>query len=210
MKSIVRILILAGSLLPGALWTGERHSGIDPDGFDPSVRPQDDLFMHVNGRWLLSTEIPADKSNYGSFTALDDTARENIRTIIEESARNPGDAFGKKVGDFYRSYTNEELIEQKDNVEGHPAFGHLCETAQVTKQDRHILFHSPQILVRQSALHCINIGRQQHGDGNIRRRTQLACKSHIGGRPDPFQHLQFSFGRVRLLFETLNNPHTAG
>jgi len=90
-----------------------QHSGLDPDGFDKSVRPQDDLFQHVNGRWLLSTEIPADKSNYGSFTALDDAARENIRAIIEDAVSNPNDAIAKKVGDFYKSYMNEDLIAQK-------------------------------------------------------------------------------------------------
>lgn len=87
-------------------------SGIDPDGFDKTVRPQDDLYRHVNGRWLLSTQIPADKSNYGSFTALDDAARENIRQIIEEAAENPADENGRKVGDFYRSFMNEDLIEE--------------------------------------------------------------------------------------------------
>jgi predicted metalloendopeptidase len=96
-----------------AVYAADRHSGIDPDGFDTTVRPQDDLFLHVNGRWLLSTEIPPDKSNYGSFTALDDAARENIRAIIEEAAKNPADDIAKKVGDFYRSYLNEELIEKK-------------------------------------------------------------------------------------------------
>ncbi len=88
-------------------------SGIDPDGFDTSVRPQDDLFLHVNGRWLLKTEIPPDKSNYGSFTALDDSARENIRTIIEESVKKPTDANSKKVGDFYRSFMDETKIAEK-------------------------------------------------------------------------------------------------
>ncbi len=88
-------------------------SGIDPDGFDLTVRPQDDLFLHVNGRWLLNTEIPSDKSNYGSFTALDDAARENIREIIEASVKNPNDANSHKVGDFYRSFMNEELIAEK-------------------------------------------------------------------------------------------------
>ncbi len=90
-----------------------QHAGLDPDGFDKSVRPQDDLFQHMNGRWLLATEIPADKSNYGSFTALDDAARENIRAIIEEAVSNPNDAIAKKVGDFYKSYMNEDLIAQK-------------------------------------------------------------------------------------------------
>lgn len=87
-------------------------SGIDPDGFDHTVRPQDDLYQHVNGRWLLSTQIPSDKSNYGSFTALDDAARENVRDIIEDAAREPQDANGRKVGDFYQSFMNVELVDK--------------------------------------------------------------------------------------------------
>ena len=113
MKCFLRTVLLTIMIVPVPVLAQDRHSGIDPDGFDTSVRPQDDLFMHVNGRWLLSTEIPSDKSNYGSFTALDDAARENIRTIIEESAKTPADDNGRKVGSFYRSFMNEELIEKK-------------------------------------------------------------------------------------------------
>ena len=91
----------------------ELPAGIDFSGVDKGVRPQDDLFRHVNGRWLLTTEIPADKSNYGAFTALADTARENVRNIIEDAARNPSDDIARKIGDFYQSYLNEELINQK-------------------------------------------------------------------------------------------------
>ena len=89
-----------------------RHSGIDPDGFDKEVRIQDDLFLHVNGRWLLRTEIPADKSNYGSFNKLIDEAQLNIREIIEEAAKSATDETGRKVGNFFNSYMNETLVEQ--------------------------------------------------------------------------------------------------
>jgi putative endopeptidase len=30
-------------------------SGIPIDELDPGIRPQDDLFRHVNGRWLART-----------------------------------------------------------------------------------------------------------------------------------------------------------
>jgi predicted metalloendopeptidase len=33
---------------------------IDFSAFDDAVRAQDDLFRHVNGRWLADTQIPAD------------------------------------------------------------------------------------------------------------------------------------------------------
>ncbi|MEZ6060779.1 MAG: M13-type metalloendopeptidase [Planctomycetaceae bacterium] len=108
-------LLAAVSLCVAAMWVPvsaeDLFSGIDPDGFDRSVRPQDDLYLFVNGRWLLSTKIPSDKSNYGSFSALDDAAREHIREIIEEAARDPQDDNGRKVGQFFESFMNESLIE---------------------------------------------------------------------------------------------------
>lgn len=109
--------VLAFCLLVSASHTTgmaeEVYSGIDPDGIDASVRPQDDLYQHVNGRWMLRTEIPSDKSNYGSFTALADAAQENVRAIIETASQNPTDENSRKVGDFYRSFMNEQLIEQR-------------------------------------------------------------------------------------------------
>ena len=105
-------LIVTGLPDAGQVIAQDQYSGIDPDGFDHSVRPQDDLFLHVNGRWIQRTEIPADKSNYGSFNALIDAAQANIRTIIEDAARDPQDANGQKVGDFLNSYMDEARVEQ--------------------------------------------------------------------------------------------------
>ena len=50
--------------------TADLASGIIRDELDPSIRPQDDLYRHVNGRWVARTEIPADKARYGSFMVL--------------------------------------------------------------------------------------------------------------------------------------------
>ncbi|HEY3964501.1 MAG TPA: M13-type metalloendopeptidase [Planctomycetaceae bacterium] len=105
------LLVLASLTLTCA--GDDLHSGIDLGGLDRQVRPQDDLYRHVNGRWMLATEIPADKSNYGAFTALADAARDNVRILIEESARMPTDEIAHKIGDFYQSYMNEDLINKK-------------------------------------------------------------------------------------------------
>ena len=45
-------------------------SGIDVQYIDDGVRAQDDFYTHINGKWLASTDIPADKASYGSFTKL--------------------------------------------------------------------------------------------------------------------------------------------
>ena len=49
------------------------------EGMDPDIRPQDDLFGHVNGRWLDEAEIPADRSSWGPFVQLADAAEEQVR-----------------------------------------------------------------------------------------------------------------------------------
>lgn len=113
-SAVLMMLVIAGLWSAADVWAAdERYSGIDPDGFDRSVRPQDDLFLYVNGRWLMTTQIPSDKSNYGSFTALDDAARQHIREIVEAAADKPQDETGRKVGDFYRSYMDEALVTQR-------------------------------------------------------------------------------------------------
>ncbi len=89
-------------------------SGLFLQNFDRTVRPQDDLYRFVNGTWLKTTEIPADKSNYGSFTLLADEAEKNLRVIVEEAAAAkaaPGSA-QQLIGDFYSSYMDEAKAEQ--------------------------------------------------------------------------------------------------
>lgn len=90
-------------------------SGLDLAAFDKSVRPQDDLFHHVNGGWLATTEIPADKASYGAFDILFDKAQVDLRNIVEEAAkstsRTPGSE-AQKIGDFYESFMNESRIER--------------------------------------------------------------------------------------------------
>ena len=91
-------------------------SGIDVEYMDTSIKPGDDFFRYMNGKWLDETEIPADKSNYGGFIILADNAQEDVKNIIEESAT--GD-FAKgtdeqKVGDMYKSYMDVEARNAKD------------------------------------------------------------------------------------------------
>ena len=53
-----------------AMHVEPKSSGIELANFDKTARPQDDFYRYINGTWLDNTEIPADRSNYGSFTAL--------------------------------------------------------------------------------------------------------------------------------------------
>jgi putative endopeptidase len=89
-------------------------SGLDLAGFDRSVRPQDDLYRFAGGAWLANTEIPADRSNYGAFSVLDDQARAEVKALIVAASEQPNRVAGsdaQKVGDFYRSYMDSARIE---------------------------------------------------------------------------------------------------
>ncbi len=94
-------------LAPQERLAAELGSGLDTAGFDRSVRPQDDLFRFVNGKWLQTTEIPADRSNYGAFVALDDQAQADLHAIVAAAAQGPARVAGsdaQKIGDFYLSF----------------------------------------------------------------------------------------------------------
>ena len=86
-------------------------SGIDTDELDTSIRPQDDLFRHVNGKWIERTEIPSDKARYGSFYLLAEEAEKAVRDIIIESQSAEPGTEGRKVGDLYASFLDEARIQ---------------------------------------------------------------------------------------------------
>ncbi|WP_348789690.1 M13-type metalloendopeptidase [Leifsonia sp. NPDC080035] len=87
-------------------------SGIASDELDPTIRPQDDLFRHVNGKWLDRTEIPADKARWGSFMILAEEAEAAVREIIEAAQTAPEGTEERKFGDLFASFMDEDRVEQ--------------------------------------------------------------------------------------------------
>ncbi len=87
-------------------------SGIDVQYIDDGVRPQDDFYKHVNGKWLATTEIPADKATYGSFTQLRDDSEAHLRIIVEglQTSAAAKDADQQKIADLYASFMNETVL----------------------------------------------------------------------------------------------------
>ncbi|SDW50627.1 endothelin-converting enzyme Metallo peptidase. MEROPS family M13 [Arthrobacter sp. cf158] len=98
------------------------QSGITLSNIDHSVRPQDDLYQHVNGAWLNSTTIPDDRPLEGTFTALRDGAELAVKAIIEEAASKGESATGveQQVGGLYASFMDEATADAKglDPVRG--------------------------------------------------------------------------------------------
>jgi predicted metalloendopeptidase len=94
--------------------SGTLLSGIDQQYIDESVRPQDDFYLHVNGKWLASVEIPADKARYGSFDQLRDNALEQLRSVIEplQQSADPADPDQRKIADIYAGFMDEAALER--------------------------------------------------------------------------------------------------
>ncbi|MCX8564670.1 M13 family metallopeptidase [Mycolicibacterium mucogenicum] len=85
------------------------RSGIDLSYLDPDARPQDDLFGHVNGRWLTDYDIPADRATDGAFRLMADRAEEQVRDLIT-TASGPVGSDAQRIGDLYASFMDTERV----------------------------------------------------------------------------------------------------
>jgi len=102
------------------------HAGEKPSGngsavgdsqdalFDDAVRPQDDFYRYVNGRWLADTEIPADFSAYGAMHEVFERTEAQVRGIIEQAvaADAPQGSDAQKIGDLYAGYLDAATVER--------------------------------------------------------------------------------------------------
>ncbi|NMW66073.1 peptidase M13 [Mobiluncus mulieris] len=85
---------------------------LDPNEFDNNIRPQDDLYRFVNGKWIEACQIPADKSADGSFYVLTENSEKQVRAIIEDCVEGKiaGELAGK-VAALYGSFMDEAQVE---------------------------------------------------------------------------------------------------
>ncbi|HEX6832668.1 MAG TPA: M13-type metalloendopeptidase [Rudaea sp.] len=92
-------------------------SGIDLQYVDNGTRAQDDFFRHVNGKWLETTEIPADKTAYGTGAIVFDRIQDNLHGLVDDAAAGKTAAVSadtRKIGDFYASFMDENALEALD------------------------------------------------------------------------------------------------
>ena len=86
--------------------------GLDLTAGDASVQAGNDFFRYCNGRWLDTTEIPSDRTSWGTFAILDDKSERDQRVIIEETAMVGGvpGSLQQKIADTYNAYLNTDAI----------------------------------------------------------------------------------------------------
>ncbi|WP_036171608.1 M13 family metallopeptidase [Massilia sp. 9096] len=89
-------------------------SGIATEYIEPSVKPQNDFYRYLNGKWLKTVEIPADQSSWGAFEELYENSLADLRGLIEKTAAgNPAaGSDARRIGDYYASFMDEARLEQ--------------------------------------------------------------------------------------------------
>lgn len=103
-------VIAAAVLMASCAKKEELTSGINKKNMDTKVKPGDNFANYVNGTWLKTMKIPADKASYGAFDMLYDQSQKDVKAIIEEAAKsNAADGTDEqKIGDFYASFMDRK------------------------------------------------------------------------------------------------------
>src|SRR5260221_6183913 len=182
-------------------------SGIPIDELDPSIRPEDDLFRHVNGRWLTRTEIPADRARDGAFRILAEEAENAVREIVEGAASAPEGSEERKCGDLYASFMDADRAEQ---LGSRP----ISETLVAARAVSSV----PELLETLGRLERLGIGSLyrffvEPDPGNPQRyvvffeQAAISLPDESYYREDRFARVRDAFvGHVRRMFELAGLP----
>lgn len=105
---------LAGAIICGCANQNPKGVGVlKKEDMNLSVKPGDDFFEYANGTWMKNTPIPADRSRYGAFDILAESANEAVHNLLEEAAKTENAPEGsnlKKIQDFYATGMDVEKI----------------------------------------------------------------------------------------------------
>lgn len=99
----------------GAMSAHPVDSGLDLSYLQKAVRPQDDLFGHVNGGWLEGYRMPADRATDGAFRALFDRAEVQVRNLLTAAseAGAPTGTDSQRIGDLYASFLDDATVQDR-------------------------------------------------------------------------------------------------
>src|SRR5258708_3348698 len=90
-------------------------SGFSIDNIDKSADPCVDFYQYACGNWMKSSEIPADRPSWQSFSELDERNLGIERGILEKAASGGvgRNAVDQKIGDLYGSCMDEKAVNAK-------------------------------------------------------------------------------------------------
>ncbi len=85
--------------------------GIDQNNLDKTTTPGEDFYQFVNGGWMAATEIPPDRSSWGSFHELSKDTEQNVIDILDTELSTPG-ASENIAARFFETAMDIENIEK--------------------------------------------------------------------------------------------------
>jgi len=88
--------------------------GFNPADIDPAVKPGDDFFAYVNGKWDRSEVIPPQYPFSGSALGLILGAEQAVKAIVEglaATSQMPGTT-GQRIADSYRAFLDTAAIDK--------------------------------------------------------------------------------------------------
>lgn len=107
MKNTIKYGFVVASLFAlNQINAQQKNPGINLDLMDKSVKPGDDFFRYVNGSWFDKTEIPADRTRWGSFDELRQNTDKDALAILKDAASKKLDPKSDqaKAVNVYRTY----------------------------------------------------------------------------------------------------------
>jgi len=102
-------------------------SGIDTQYIDDTVRAQDDFYRHVNGKWLASVEIPADRGRYDAIAQVTNAVQSQLQEIVAGLAKDADAAHPdeRKIADLYASFMDEAALDRLGLKSLHAEFARI-------------------------------------------------------------------------------------
>jgi len=147
--------------------------GVQTQYIDPTVKPGDDFNRHINGKWLATVEIPADRTSTGGFIVLRDLSEERMKVIMEEVANgtNPAGSPAARVAAVYKAFSDTAAIEAAGLAPLYPTLTKIY--AAKTPADLLNLFSEPGMASpismgvspdgKQSSINALYAGQAQLG-----------------------------------------------
>ncbi|NML21372.1 M13 family metallopeptidase [Pseudoflavitalea sp. G-6-1-2] len=88
---------------------------VDVSGIDAAIKPGDNFFRYVNGRWYDTVKIADDQSGVGSYSFLNIPQKKLLQHILDSVSKgqHPAGSIEQKVGDFYASGMDTTTINRR-------------------------------------------------------------------------------------------------
>ncbi|WP_338040133.1 M13 family metallopeptidase [Nocardia huaxiensis] len=118
-------VVPAAAVLMSCSKDDKELAGPDLSGVDAAVRPQDDLYRHINGTWLKEYQLPPDKVAFSSFDEVSDRVQEQLRAIIEGLEDPKPGSEAQQIRDVYDARMNLDEIEQLGMTPLEDLFGQI-------------------------------------------------------------------------------------